>query len=138
MAYRISQLAFIGSLVLLVSIVVASGEQDSTQSKQRQLLAPHSAHVQFDVVLPVHTAKLLTEIVTKHGKTDKVSVTVNEIGDGTAKLTIAGEQEHAGTVWKFATLLRGELQTTEERMRESIEMTKKFFREPRPVISLRQ
>jgi len=115
---RTYSFVLLASCALLVSFAFASDHKTIDQGRPSEFLKRIRAEQQIDVAMPAQSARLLSELVTKHSKSDKVTVTVKGEKDGLATLTIRGEQAHIVAVGQFVSLLKGELPTAEERWKQ--------------------
>lgn len=123
------------SAVALCAVMVTfglAGDNKEAQGQHSKFVEYLRADQQLDMAMPAESARLLTQLITNHCKSDKVTVTVNEEKNGLATLTIRGEVAHIATVSKFALLLKGELLTAEEELAQNLENYKRIMKVSAP------
>ena len=121
MWHRIHLFLWVALCAVLVSIGFAGDIKNSERGMSPEFLEKIRAEEQFDVTLPSQSAYLLSELLAKHCKSDKVTVAVKEEKDGLTTLTVRGEQDHVAAVCMFTSFLKGELSTAEDRVKQLIE-----------------
>jgi hypothetical protein len=109
-----------------------AGDNKKVRGLSPEFLEQIRAEQQLDLAMPAQSARLLSELVTNHCKSDKATVTVKEEKDGLATLTIRGEQAHIAIVAKFALLLKGELLTAEEELAQQQTALEQIMKEAVP------
>lgn len=140
MWHRIHLFLWVALCAVLVSIGFAGDNKNGERGISPKLLERVRSEEQFDVSLPSQSACLLSELLAKHCKSDKVTMAVKEEKDGSTTLTIRGEQDHVAAVCMFTSLLTGELPTAEDRVKQLIECdrvgTKDLFAPRPPKVSV--
>jgi hypothetical protein len=116
------------SAVALCAVMVTfglAGDNKEAQGQHSKFVEHLRADQELDMAMPAESARLLTQLITNHCKSDKVTVTVKKEENGLATLTIRGEVAHIATVAKFTLLLKGELLTAEEELAQSLDAVKR-------------